>query len=186
MKRFVLGLFLVVVIVAVVTSANSEAAQTYSYVPLKDNPNNIINTFANAINDYGEVVGNSWGIGWYWSPISGGAVNLPVDTSSNPTDINNNGYIIARWWTGLAWENGAFVYTQGTGKIDLPEGGYAYDINNNGDIVGWGGNNLYKWTFDGSSVTGTHNLGNPEGFSGSQGWAINDNGLILANAGIPS
>ncbi|WP_299440025.1 DUF3466 family protein [uncultured Rhodospira sp.] len=160
--------------------------------------------YAMDVNESGDVVG------WSDVPDSGdraflwkdghGMQNLgTMDTDSanadiRPVAINNSGQV-----AGRSTVSGAFVWDENNGMRrlgSLPGGRqydtFAYDINNNGQIVGAGktfsefshsglGDHAFIW----DEANGIRDIGNqPEISNWSLAYAINDNGQVVGRAGL--
>jgi len=104
-----------------------------------------------------------------------------IESSSTTGTINNSGRAVGT----LAYFNGGFtslypVTWQNGSQQYLGGDGYAFDINNNNDAIGWvhapGGNHAYLWGLSGSRDLDTTAGGY------SVGWGVNDLGHAVGSA----
>jgi probable HAF family extracellular repeat protein len=138
---------------------------------------------AKAINDNGQVVGNS-NHAFSWT-ASGGMVDLgtlPGMTDSSAKAINDNGQVVGYSYTGSGGH--AFSWIAGAGMVDLgtlPGGtdSYAVAINDNGQVVGnsYTGSELHAFSW--TAGAGMVDLGTLTGMTNSNANAINDNGQVV-------
>ncbi len=149
-------------------------------------------SYANAINDAGQVVG-SMHIGsvdhaFIWSR-SQGMVDLgvlPGMTHSSAASINSSGQVVGWSSTASGSVSHAFRWSQSTGMIDLgvfagSDDSFAYGINAGGQVVGETYANTtnirrpFRWT----EGKGLEDLGALPGDAAGGAYAINDDGTIV-------
>ena len=113
-------------------------------------------SFASAVNDNGQVVGNAQvtvGSGqshaFMWTQ-AGGMVELPsIGGGDEPSAISDSGQVVGRAFAASSGQYHAFSWTQAGGMVDIgtlpPSCGNfgfgfcseALDVNNSGQVVGW-------------------------------------------------
>jgi probable HAF family extracellular repeat protein len=156
-----------------------------------------VSSFANAVNDDGQVVGTSWSPKGGWRPFSwteqGGMVD--AGTTGGPecygTAAGTEGEVVA-WGSTYAGPNAsgppqAFVWTPGGGRLDIGPGGdtftEAYAIGDGGHVVGRTGPlsayriRAYRWTRE----EGLRELGtlSSESWTWSVASAVNSRGDVV-------
>ena len=144
-----------------------------------------------AINDHGEVVGETHQGGIFrWSPAGGLAmIALPAGSSAEPSAINNSGDAVGWLWDQVNGHRAARWSRSGAITIlDLLPGGsnhIAHDINDAGIVVGWARDaaGIYvavTWSPSGA-ITVLPSLGN-----GGNCYAlgINDRGEVVGYCGM--
>ena len=129
-------------------------------------PDGTASSFAQGINDRGEIVGFG-ARGFLWR--HGAVTELELD----PRAINNRGQIVGG--TGL-WQDGAITFLP-----DLVGGGpsYANAINERGQVAGAGfpaSGDLHAVIWQGGNIT---DLGTLPGDAYSYAWSINDRGAVV-------
>jgi probable HAF family extracellular repeat protein len=174
----------------------------------KTAPNEYVDgTYATAINNNGEVVGNQWmgvcliegcgqiyfeNIGFYWTPQEGlTGKSLPYasehDGIANPvTDINNKREITSvQYPLGALFiqspEQGSTVIELGTlsGGVD-PVNSTALGINDLSQVVGYAENSSgQQHAFIWDAQNGMTDLGTLPGYTGSRATAINNYGQVI-------
>jgi len=104
-------------------------------------------SLARDINDSGLVVGQSNGVAVRW--INGGQIeslgNLGGD--SDALAINSAGEAVGWTSTNTGFVHG-FLYTPGAGMVDITpsvDSGYAWDINNAGQVAGYANSQAFRW-----------------------------------------
>lgn len=140
------------------------------------------------INDVGQVVGTTNGHAFVWTEATG---MVDIHTLADPPitwafDINNQGqavgwysYGCGSWWCLIPPGDGAFLWKQATGMVDLNELTglpltYAFDINENGQIVGNSDNGPYVWSQESGIQYITNN---PK----DSAYSINDAGQVVGH-----
>lgn len=127
-------------------------------------PGSFAYSYANAINDAGQVVGYSAGPDFsdhatLWQ--NGQAIDLvdPADTGySYAFDINSNGYIVgSKDDQAVLWHNGSQIGLGTMAGVDADALSSANAINDAGQVVGWIGGNGFErrpflWTAEGGMV----------------------------------
>ncbi|OFX13801.1 MAG: hypothetical protein A2Z18_10965 [Armatimonadetes bacterium RBG_16_58_9] len=102
---------------------------------------------AQDINDLGQVVGSLKAAAFVWDADSGATVIPGLMTRA--CGINNAGqvvgYYFAPYYRDPGPEQGAYVWSESTGLIQLWPFSFAYDINDAGQIVGWSGGHAVMW-----------------------------------------
>ncbi|HYW11579.1 MAG TPA: PKD domain-containing protein [Longimicrobium sp.] len=106
------------------------------------------NSTATAINEAGQIVGNSGSFGFLWTPTAPGATTgtmqslgkLPtyLSTGSNATGLNEDGVVVGT--TNMSSHYPAMIWSAEAGMRDLPmdgDFGEAYAINGQGHVAGW-------------------------------------------------
>jgi probable HAF family extracellular repeat protein len=152
--------------------------------------------FPRDINDVGDIVGTAdkggvdLGHAVRWRngvPLDLGT--LPIGPYSAGWGINNAGDVVGSSWTqvnGINLEH-AFIYTDGTGMVDLAPGGsdaYAHDINDAGQVTGYrivGGYHAFRW--QGGAF---QDLGVLPGMAHSFGFAIEPGGAVAGSSSSAS
>ena len=162
-------------------------------------------TAARALNDNGQVIGDTWSDANSWPRHAGiwqnGAITDLGSLSTDPNNfyrfsyafgINNRGQVVGESsppsvdMNGNWWTTHAFLYTEGK-MVDLGSlGGYycrAVAVNNNGQVIGYGttpGNDAthsFLWQNGAAADLGTY-----PGGTYAQANSINDNGQIVGYA----
>jgi probable HAF family extracellular repeat protein len=154
------------------------------------------NIFARSMNNSGQVVGNSGQQAAYWN-ASNGLVELNTPNGSNRTqsqanDINNQGEIAGEIIVEhLLYEDEEFgdvyeeeyhsyVWSEISGNQSIGGDGWAFGINNSGNVVGLDytvNNRAYIW----SSQSGLESLGSFYGFSSARGHSINNSSQVVGS-----
>lgn len=167
-------------------------AQSYTVMDLGVLPG-AISSNAAAVNDYGEVVGNSNDHAFLWTQ-SGGMQDLGTldgDDQSFANGINDSGAVVGvSLSTSMSVEH-AFLWIQQGGMQDLgnlggSNGSWASGINNSGAIVGLSylSNNAVYEPFLWTKTGGMQSLGTLGGiFGGASG--INDSGDVVGTSDLP-
>jgi len=137
-------------------------------------------SFAQGINDQGQVVGFSNGPIWgqyavCW-PDDETIINL-IDRDSTAQDINDAGVIIGDYAVQV-FSYKPFIWENGTWSPLWPAMAYAYDINNHNQIAGDDGHNAVIW--EKGNVTYLPAL--VEGAGAIAGW-ITDLGQVVGSSG---
>lgn len=139
---------------------------------------------ASDVNDAGVVVGHSGyetieppqrAVRW----IDGvpDELGTPGLTDSHAEAINEAGTIVGWGYSGS--DTHAFVWTEDGGAVDITptaQLAYAYDVNESGQVTGYSGSQAFVW--ESGVLT---NLGVPDGYAFSFGFAINDAGVVAAH-----
>ncbi|MHB0947394.1 MAG: hypothetical protein ACYC3B_09505 [Sedimentisphaerales bacterium] len=133
-------------------------------------------TYATGINDIGQVIGGGSGIGYIWSESEGfrelGALGDQILKYSNPTAINNRGQVVGQS------DGQAFIWSSSTGIAAIGME-FAWDINNEGYVVGYSGDGSTRQACLWNSQTGHRRDLGTFGWSTSEAYAINDSGDIV-------
>jgi probable HAF family extracellular repeat protein len=149
---------------------------------------------AQAINDDGEIVGNS--------ATSAGAAHAYLRTGTTMSDIhpasgslaggisyawglNGAGSVVGQWNSTTTQ---SFLWTSAGGMQVLPTlggtQGIALDINDNGQVVGWSdpapGQELEAYIYENATIRRLGSLGSP----GSVAMAINGAGVVVGRANV--
>jgi probable HAF family extracellular repeat protein len=148
-KEFILVLTVVVVLagtIILISPLIASAQLIYDIIDLGDLPGGDNRSYAEGINDNGQVVGWSTietygGHAFLWD-IDNGMQDLgclPGGTNSYAEAINNNGQVVG--WSPMAEVEPAFLWDADNGMQDLgclPGGDFSYaeSINDNGQVVG--------------------------------------------------
>ena len=122
-----------------------------------------------SINDDGVIVGNSYYHATIWDDGNITDLGTFLGNHAFASDINDSGQIVGYFY-GPNTFNG-FYYDQGA--ITILDPGYAFGINNNGQVVGASNGIPYTWS---SGVA--QNLLPPE-YQGGEAMKINDKGQIV-------
>ena len=145
--------------------------------------------FAFDVNDAGTVVGHSGytsveppqrAVRWVGGVPEDLGV-LPGGFDSHAEGINEAGMIVGESSTSSG-ANHAFVWTEAAGMIDITptappsQIARAYDVNESGQVVGYVNSRAFVWQ-DGVLT----DLGVPDGYAFSFGFAINDAGAVAAH-----
>jgi len=181
------------------TSSHSASHRAFVYTDgvgmvelpgLPDRPN----TYANDINDAGQVVGRADAGGtdlghavlWTGGVIKDLGVLGDESDFSEALGINEAGHVVGFSTTSGTGGRHPFLYTPEAGMVDLTpgEGGYlysavAYDINESGQVAGYRNNLAFRWE-NGQFL----NLGVLPDFAYSFGHAINDHGQVAGSSSI--
>jgi probable HAF family extracellular repeat protein len=153
---------------------------------------------ARGINNAGQVVGRSGGVGFVGSSAflwTSAAGMRDLDTSPGgevgrvATDINDQGLIAGTAFTNASSNDlHAFVWTesggfQGLGAVPGAFFSQANAINDRGEVVGFSGNDFGDFTaFIWSQVAGIRPLGSlPDGTSFLRAQAINNDGVVVVD-----
>jgi len=146
-------------------------------------------SWANAINDMGEVVGDASSTNgsdaFIWDKDNGmrsiGSLN-PVKTVANWSyayGINNAGQVTGGSWTGAKYH--PYIWTSGVGMQDITPSSSTQAtgkaINSQGTVAGYSFLPAYK-AFVWDSVNGSRQLGDPTG-EGTFALGINDVGTVV-------
>ncbi|WP_340107076.1 hypothetical protein [Rhodohalobacter sp. 8-1] len=152
------------------------------------------NIFARSMNNSGQVVGNSGQHAVYWD-ASGGLIELssPNDSDrSQANDINDKGDIAGEIVTehllyededyGDVYEEEyhSFLWSESAGDQSVSSDGWAFGINNFGDVVGLDytvNNRAYIW----NSQAGLESLGSFFGFGSARGHAVNNSRHVVGS-----
>ena len=157
-------------------------------------------TFADAVNNKGEIVGHAIGgssankrsIAFRWT-TSGGYQSLPAPNGARfswAEDINNKGQAVVDVTGSLTGDDGAYLWNPGAATgIKLPDLGhgpaYATGINNDGTIVGYAPadasgtvNHVVVWDPDNHAI---NDLGHGSVDSGAE--AVNADGTLVGWSG---
>ena len=155
---------------------------------------NMGNIFARAINNSGQIVGNSGQNAAYWD-ISQGVVELSTPNEndlSQANDINDDGDIAGEVVVetliyedeefGDVYEQDyhSFIWSQTAGNQSIGGDGWAFGINNSGDVTGLDytvENRAYIW----NSQSGLNSLGSFYGFSSARGHSVNNNTQVVGS-----
>jgi len=143
---------------------------------------------ATAVNDSGQVVGQSQGIAFSWTQAGGMVyVGLCGDRCWGPNDataVNDSGQVV-----GEAG-GGAFSWTQAGGLVGIMAPGVATAVNASGQVVGWGvvydlRYGAFSWTQAGGWVEFGTLLGSlcPPNVCGLDAFAaaVNDSGQVVGS-----
>jgi uncharacterized membrane protein len=141
-------------------------------------------SFANAINDSGEIVGEFDDAGDWKAYLFDGTNYItllpPGASGSNAYGINNSGIVTVQWCCDIH-ENSHSSLFDGTNytSIDVPgaTNTYAYNINSAGDVV-------FRWYGSGVShgallTGGKYYFVEPSGCRDSEAFAVNDHHIIV-------
>src|SRR5579859_355905 len=173
--------FLIVSLLFVLNA--SRAATSYTIVDLGSFfPGDSVQ--ADGINNNGVVVGTDGTreTGFYWDGSLHALPSLPVDSSSGPTAINNNGWITGQSFTsenqnGVIWINGTPARLPVPSNFVYPDG-----INSSGSVVGTYRSGNITRAFLVPYGAGSATLLGTLGGSTSQAYAINDAGVVVGSA----
>jgi probable HAF family extracellular repeat protein len=120
--------------------------------------------------------------------INDSLVNISQGRESHAFGINDLGQVVGDSWGLAAGTDEAFVWSNGTmqslGSLEAGESSGACDINNNGDVVGYGyvtslSLSTNHWT--GQITTNLNSV--PHGFLYENGAMVDLNSLISTNSG---
>jgi probable HAF family extracellular repeat protein len=148
-------------------------------------------TYAHAINNAGQIVGNDQQGGqrpYLWSPSSGmtALTVLPGSINGIAFDINDAGTVVGESHAEFDGINHAILWTPSNAVVDLGSLGgrvsSAYGINSSGEVVGWsmvenGEHHAFIWTASGGMVD-INTWGTPCP-GASEAEAINDDGKVV-------
>ena len=147
-----------------------------------------IGSEANAINDYGDIVGVMHFPGYKhavrWNRANGGVDDLgvpPGHAESSATDINNAGWIVGKAWGGSQGTR-PFLYTHWLGLRSItsaPNAAYANAVSDDGYVVGGSLYNVaWRWTWE----TGVEVLPTPTPYGNSEANDVIAGGSIVGRA----
>jgi len=152
------------------------------------------NIFARSINNSGQVVGNSGQHAAYWD-ISAGLVELGTSNESDHSqanDINDNGDIAGEvvvehllyededYGDVYEYDYHSYVWSDSSGDQAINGDGWAFGINNFGDVTGLDytvENRAYIW----NSQSGLTSLGSFYGFSSARGRSVNNSKQVVGS-----
>jgi probable HAF family extracellular repeat protein len=181
MKTKFLGL---AVAVAFLGAASSVNAQSYNYTTLSDPLGSTNGTYAQGINDRGQVVGFSSSRSFLYSGGTYTTLNDPSSTNAQTFayGINNASQIVGYYEGGPVGGYHGFIYSGGayTTLNDplAPNNTYAQGINNLSQIVGFYGDatGAHGFLYSGGTYI---TLNDPHGTNGTYAEGINDRGQIV-------
>jgi len=152
------------------------------------------NIFARSMNNSGQVVGNSGQHAAYWD-ISGGLVELGTSNKSDHSqanDISDNGDIAGEvvvehllyededFGDVYEYDYHSYVWSETSGDQAINSDGWAFGINNFGDVTGLDytvENRAYIW----NSQSGLTSLGSFYGFSSARGHSVNNSKQVVGS-----
>lgn len=155
---------------------------------------NMGNIFARSINNNGQVVGNSGQHAAYWDAPNGlSELSSPNDSDrSQANDINDQGDIAGEvvvehllyededYGDVYEEEYHSFLWSETVGDQSIGSDGWAFGINNFGDVVGLDytvNNRAYIWNSQG----GLESLGSFYGFSSARGHSVNNSNQVVGS-----
>lgn len=151
-------------------------------------------TWATHVNRAGQVVGatpfvpGAWPHPFLWTP-GRGLLDLGVGTAARGagTEVNEQGMVIGYLVRDFILQHG-FIWTRETGMIEMGAANatlrtWAYDVNNQGQVVGTIGERAVVWTRNQGFIDlNTLVTGAPASLNLDAATAISESGAILATA----
>ncbi len=161
--------------------ASAEGATVYHLIDLGSLPGAAYSD-GRAINSSGQATGstaNFYG-GAYFFTSGGMQEILPLigDSTIQGLGINSGGQVVGQSYGNSTNSAHAFVWSSGTGIQHIGNSGFAMDINDNGQAVGYEGNSFGGSAFVWTSEGGMQLIGSLPGDTTAYGTAINNQGVV--------
>lgn len=172
-----------------VSGSNPYHGYTYSsgsYTSVNADDPNGFNTFAEDVNDAGEVVGYYQSGSALVGFAGNNQLRAPNAVETVPTGINNTGEVVGSYLDSSGQHHG-FLYNGGFTTLDAPNASatYAEKISDNGEVVGtyYSGGQAFGFLYSGGAFTTLGFL--PAGINDSEEMVGYDGrGYILYSGGV--